>query len=690
MFCKTRLAVVIATVLAAPSAYSTETVETDEHMEVVGRDYGYKVDTNSTAMRVEATQLETPGQVMVIDEQLIDEQRASTLGDVLKNDSSISAGGVSRNRESFKLRGFGLDSGSGFLRDGKQHWSHYRQPIELLERVEVLKGPAGLLYGKSAPGGLVNMVSKKPTYETQVNISQDLGSNNDSRTTADVSGSLNDAQTLRARAVVSKQSYDSWRTYSDGSTPSTERFVGGLFVDYDLNDKVTVSVHYDKTNDNGSVDSGAYIVDGKPVGGDEFIWDADWSTIENDVENIGFDIAAQLSDNWNMKLGYNNQDFKRRDIESFTNPIPDKNGDITYSGYDRFDHWEFNTAFIDFVGEFDALGMQHQTLIGANWLGYYYLGQTHKIGGQTAKPGDSLEKPDGLHYSNGSVKDPTERDSYGLYVQDMVTVNDQWQVLAGLRFDHEVTAKDTYNNLLPKLGLIYHPQQNGSIYATYSESFEPKDAIDSINDINNGKELDPVKGKLYELGSKWELMDKQLFVSGAVFDITQENIVISQKIGTTSQTETTQAGKQVHRGAEFSAMGYVTEAVSLSGSMTYLDAEIHDAFDTAIDGNRPADVPEFSASVWSRYSFANNTDVNLGAIYVGERFGDEKNTYKKDAYTRFDTGIAHTINYDKDMDLVLRFNIENLFDTDYLAGGSQTKTIVGEGRNYMASIQLRY
>ncbi|EDM68642.1 MAG: TonB-dependent siderophore receptor [Moritella sp.] len=694
MFCKTRLAVVIATVLAAPGAYSTETVETDEHMEVVGRDYGFKVDTNSTAMRVEATQLETPGQVTVIDEQLIDEQRASTLGNVLKNDSSISAGGVSRNRESFKLRGFDLQSSSGFLRDGKQHWSHYRQPIELLERVEILKGPAGLLYGKSAPGGLINMVAKKPTYETQINISQDLGSNNDSRTTADISGSLNNDQTLRARAIVSKQSYDSWRTYSDGSTPSTERFVGGLFVDYDINDKVTVSVHYDKTNDNGSVDSGAYIVDGKPVGGDQFIWDADWSTIENNVENIGFDIAAQLSDNWNLKLGYNNQDFKRRDIESFTNPIPNAVGDITYSGYDRFDHWEFNTAFIDFVGEFDALGMQHQTLIGANWLGYYYLGQTHKIGGQTAKPGDPLEKPDGLHYSNGSVKDPTERDSYGIYVQDMITVNEQWQVLAGLRFDREVNKDNTHNNVLPKLGLIYHPKENGSIYATYSESFEPKDPINNLDDINNGTELDPVKGKLYEIGSKWELMDNQLFVSGAIFDITQENIVISQDTdnnpGNSDETETTQAGKQVHRGVEFSAMGYVTEAFSLSGSMTYLDATIHDEFKPDRDGNRPADVPEFSASIWTRYSFANNTDVNLGAIYVGERFGDVENTYKKDAYTRFDTGVAYTINYDKDMDLVLRFNIENLFDTDYLAGGSQKKTIVGEGRNYMASIQLRY
>ncbi|MFT5808471.1 MAG: iron complex outermembrane receptor protein, partial [Moritella dasanensis] len=482
---------------------------------------------------------------------------------------------------------------------------------------------------------------------------------------------------------------------SDGSTPSTERFVGGLFVDYDVNDKVTVSVHYDKTNDNGNVDSGAYIDinTGKPILGADHIWDAQWSTIENDVENAGFDIAAQLSDNVDMKIGYNHQDFRRRDTESFTDPksyIKNNDGTVDYEVYDRLDHWVFNTAFIDFVGEFDAFGMQHQTLIGANWLGYYYSKLSESSDTLTGVIGQPFAKPSGTNAENDTTKYISERDSYGIYVQDMVTVNDQWQVLAGLRFDREVNKDYTHNNVLPKLGLIYHPKANGSIYATYSESFEPKDPVNSKKDINFGTELDPVKGKLYELGSKWELMDNQLFLSGAIFDITQENVVISQKTGNGSETETTQAGKQVHRGAEFNATGYVTQAFSLSGSMTYLDATIHDEFKPDRDGNRPADVPEFSASVWTRYSFANNTDVNLGAIYVGERFGDVENDYKKDAYTRFDTGIAHTINYDKDMDLVVRFNIENLFDTDYLAGGGETNTVIGEGRNYMASIQLRY
>lgn len=109
-----------------------------------------------------------------------------------------------------------------------------------------MKGPTGLLYGKSAPGGLVNMVSKKPTHETQVNFSQDVGSNNHARTVADVSGSLNADQSLRGRVVLAKEDYDSWRRYGDGTKPSIDRFVGGLFLDYDINDDVTVSVHYDQ------------------------------------------------------------------------------------------------------------------------------------------------------------------------------------------------------------------------------------------------------------------------------------------------------------------------------------------------------------------------------------------------------------------------------------------------------------
>ncbi|BCN25625.1 TonB-dependent siderophore receptor [Vibrio alfacsensis] len=697
MFTKSQLALVIGAVLAAPAVADVQ--KTDEHLVVEGREFGYKADTNSTAMRMEMTQLETPGQVAVIDEAVIDEQRASTLGEVLQNDASVSAGGTSRNRERFSLRGFELSSSDGFLKDGRQHWSHYRQPIELLERVEVLKGPSGLLYGKSEPGGLVNMVSKKPTHETQVSLSQDIGSNDHSRTVLDVSGALNAEETLRARAILAKESYSSWRRYGDGTKPQTDRMVGGLVVEYDITENIMVTAHYDRTKDEGSVDSGAYVVDGHVVRGDKYIWDAQWSNIDNDVENYGIDINAQITDNVNVKAGYNRQDFNRFDVESY--PKFDQyetDGTIRHKGNERTDNWVFDTAYADVTSEFSLFGTENTLLVGANYLDYSYdrFMAFHK--GEYVPAGETVVKPVPV----SSKKWPTsEYDTWGIYAQNMMTINDYWQVLAGVRYDEKRSDELTESQVSPKLGVIFHPASNGSIYVQYSESFMPQGMVSDDKYTNDGEELDAERGISYEIGTKWELLDERLYLTGALFDITLENVPLDVEDGMNADDEVmykrTQDGEQVHRGAEILAQGFVTDALSLTASAMYLDAEITES-STKYKGNRPADVPEFSASVWSSYHVQANTDVNLGLIYEGERYGDAANTFKKDGYARIDMGVAYTHKYDENLDIVARFNVENLFDTDYLAGGGSTNSqqagangvVVGEGRNYMATIQFKY
>ncbi|BBL91301.1 ligand-gated channel protein [Vibrio rotiferianus] len=693
MFTKSQLALVIGAVLAAPAVAEVQT--TDEHLVVEGREFGYKADTNTTAMRMEMTQLETPGQVAVIDEAVIDEQRASTLGEVLQNDASVSAGGTSRNRERFSLRGFELSSSDGFLRDGRQHWSHYRQPIELLERVEVLKGPSGLLYGKSEPGGLVNMVSKKPTTETQASLSQDIGSNDHSRTVLDVSGALNEEETLRARAILAKESYGSWREYGDGTEPETDRAVGGLVVEYDITENVMVSAHYDRTKDEGSVDSGAYIVDGKPVLGDKYIWDAQWSKIDNDVENYGIDINAQVTDNVNVKAGYNRQDFKRFDVESYPKfDMYEKDGTVKHKGNERSDNWVFDTAYVDVTTDFSLFGTENTLLVGANYLDYSY-DRFMAFHDQAYVPaGETVVKPE----PTSSKKWPTsEYDTWGIYAQNMMTINDYWQVLAGVRYDEKRSDTLTESQVSPKLGVIFHPASNGSIYVQYSESFMPQGAVSDTDFTNDGEELEAERGISYEVGTKWELFDERLYLTGALFDITLENVRIDVNDPNNPGMElATQDGEQVHRGAEVLAQGFVTDELSLTASAMYLDAELTRS--KYYQGNRPADVPEFSASVWSSYKVQNNTNVNLGLIYEGERYGDAANTFKKDGYARIDMGVSYTHKYDEKLDIVTRFNVENLFDTDYLAGGGSTNgdqagasnVVIGEGRNYMATIQFKY
>ncbi|NOH98672.1 TonB-dependent receptor [Vibrio sp. 99-70-13A1] len=704
MFSKSPLALVIGAVLAS-STVQAETTKTDEHMVVEGRDYGYKADTNTTAMRMEATQLETPGQVSVIDEQIIDEQRASTLGDVLKNDASISAGSKSTNRERFSLRGFELQSSSGYLRDGVQHWSHYRQPVELLERVEVLKGPAGLLYGKSAPGGLVNMIAKKPTYDTKINISQDIGSDNYSRTTADVSGALNDDETLRARVIVSEENQDSWRTRFDGTDVETERFVGGLFVDYDINDDIMLSLHYDRTQELGDLDNGSKIdtSTGKAID-PSIVNDQRFAQTDNDVANYGVAVTANLTDTWSVKTGISRQFYERQRTES-KNSLSQTGTDYGYKVSDRHDEWTFDTAYVDFTGDFDALGVNHRLLVGVNGLHYDYkrlyasgYACVNATEADAIKEcGNGFNMPSDISYKNDTSVSHSESKHYGLYVQDLVTINEEWQVLAGARFAYDKTIsssdkEESYNNILPKVGLIYAPASNGSIYVVYSESFEPVGEITDQDDVNFGQDQDAKKGTLYELGSKWELFDERLFVSGALFQITQSNMQVTEDLDPANNNgkdaRTTQVGEQVHTGAELSATGYVTDAFSVSASTMFLDAEYKN--DPDLEGKTPADVPEFTASIWSTYAFNNGTDVNLGLYHVGERYTDSSNYFKKDAYTRVDMGVSHTLKYDENLDFVARLNVENLFDTDYLEGGSTSGVVVGEGRNYMATLQVKY
>lgn len=696
MFSKKYLTLVISSLLATPTINATE-INVDEHLIVTGRNYGYKVDTNSTAMRMEMTQLETPGQIAVIDESLINEQRAITLGQVLQNDASVSAGGTSRNRERFSLRGFELGTGSGYLRDGHQLFSQYRQPMELFERVEVMKGPSGLLYGKSAPGGIINMIAKKPTYDPQIIFSQDIGSNQHLRSILDVSGALDSNQALRGRIVLANETYESWRQYGNGSKPQTERFVGGIFLDYDVSDDLFLSFYYDHTDDQGGVDSGAYIIDGMPVLGREHIWDAQWSNIHNQSENLGFNVTAYLNDMWTLKTGLNYQEFNRHDVESY----PKFNnyasaGTIIQGGSDRQDKWRHTTAYMDFTADLDLMNMQHQVLIGANWLGYGYDRYQRSFISHNVKPNESVPTPS-IDPNKKIIRSKSNYDAWGFYVQDMMTINDQWQILAGVRFDRQIKSGLAEESVSPKLAAIFHPTENGSIYLSYSENFEPQGVVSGDEYINDGQQLDPLLGKQYELGTKWELMDNRLFASAAIFNITQENSIIDINDSNNPDLKIrTQAGERVHNGAEIAMQGKLTERFNLHASAMYIDAEY--TRDAKYQGHRPADVPEFAASAWTSYNITDSTMANIGLYYEGERFGDAANTFIKDAYTRVDIGIAHTYRYSDQLDIRGRLGIENVFDTEYMLGGGSTSSAypgasgvtLGEGRNYMATIEFKY
>ncbi|MGX9459735.1 TonB-dependent receptor [Shewanella sp. A14] len=666
-----------------------------ERINVTGRTFNdYKVGTASGAMRGDIDLMDTPQSVNVIPDFVTDEQLATNLAEVLVNDSSVTAGTTRWNRQVFSIRGFELDSGNGYLINGHQQWSHYIQPIETLQQVEVLKGPSSMLYGQSGPGGLVNMITKKPTYDSMLNVGVDTDGYGSTRAQIDAGGSLNDAQSIRYRSVLVKQDTTYWREYSTTEeNQERDRWLGYLNMEFDLTDDVLLSVKYDHTQDKAGIDAGGWLdSQGNVIGNNKTIWDAPWAFTDNTVSNLGADLTWHISDDWKIKAGYNDQQFNRQRFDSAPQytTAPFSNG-YSIKPFDRYDDWQHKTAYIDFTGEFDFAGVQHQLLIGANYLDYFYQQQIQRGTSQTVIPGQSVIKPD-LDYHLSSKGDPSEYKYYGFYLQDLMTVNQHWKLLAGVRYDEQKKDGLGQNSyaVSPKFGAIYSPIENGSIYVNYSKSFTPQGAVNNQFDVNDELDLKPEYGIQYEVGTKWELFDDSLLLTAAVFDITVENITISEVLPTPidSYTDiTTQGGEQKHRGFEVGAQGQLSDNWFMTSSMMYLDAEYHTGDER--EGKTPVDAPEWSANIWTRYEMTEDFAINFGAIYVGERFANTDNSISKDGYIRFDIGAAYTMDV-MGKDVSVRANVRNLFDTDYIEGGQYNMVTIGQDRNFSVAAEVKF
>lgn len=687
-----------AALMAMPVLADDATDANIERIKVTGRTFNdYKVGSASGAMRGDINLMDTPQSVNVIPDFVTDEQLATNLAEVLVNDSSVTAGTTRWNRQVFSIRGFEIDSGNGYLINGHQQWSHYVQPIETLQQVEVLKGPSSMLYGQSGPGGLVNMVTKKPTYDSMLDLGFDTDGYGSTRAQLDAGGSLNDAQSIRYRGVLVKQDTKYWREYSTTEeNQERDRWLGYLNLEFDVSDDVMLSVKYDHTQDKAGIDAGGWLdKQGNVIGERKTVWDAPWAFTDNTVSNLGADLTWQMSDDWKVKVGYNDQQFNRQRLDSAPSlnkgsEDPYKDG-YTINPFDRYDDWQHKTAYVDFTGEFSLAGMEHQFLIGANYLDYFYQQQIQKGKSQPVIPGQPIIQQD-LDYHQGKLSNLSEYKYYGFYLQDLMTLNEQWKLLAGVRYDEQ--KKDTVGGnsyaVSPKFGVIYSPMSNGSIYVNYSKSFTPQGAVNNEYDVNNKLNLKPEYGIQYEVGTKWELFDDSLLLTAAVFDITLENITISEKLSAPigDYTDiTTQGGEQKHRGFEVGAQGKIGDSWFVTSSMMYLDAEYHTGDER--EGKTPIDAPEWSANIWTRYEVTDNFAMNFGAIYVGERFANTSNSITKDGYVRFDIGAAYTMDI-MGKDVSLRANVRNLFDTEYLDGGSDRMVTIGQDRNFSVAVEAKF
>ncbi len=651
------------------------------------------IDVTGTGNRIGLDPLDSPSSSTVIDDEVFDDQQATNVDDILKNDASLSNEGGFGSRSNFRSRGFSLGTTGNYLRNGLMYFFLDSPAIEIIDRVEVLKGPASFLYGPGSPGGMINFITKKPQTEDFNEGGVQAGSWDYYRAYADLNQSTENANFRTNLAVQDSNSFRD--VYYQDRELFDMSIDGESFANTDTWFNFNVQ-NSDQPQDTGLVAVGDEVAD---LSRSAYL-NQDWSKTDQTSVNTFLDSYTDLNNDWTLHHALFYQYVTRDRILSNLLLSSEDNGDFRYNIYRRIDVWNYYNALAETMTTKDIFGFEQKLLFGTTYsIMDHGAKETTPIVTQTYSIYDipTLAEPD-----FGEFEDPMNilTHNFGFYAQDVVQLHPQWEAIVGARFDTYQSDSSTLTNsseqhTSPHLALVYKPLYFWSTYASYSEGFEFNEPVSDSNAVNFGEALDPTLSEQVELGTKMELFDSRLLLSAALFDILRYNQPVTEEIGADDSNEVivVQRGEQHHQGLELGAQGTVYDHWTLLGTLMWIDAKFSKGNDPDIEGNQPAAVPKIAATLWGEYRFDqgefNNFALNSGIFYEGERFGDDQNTFVLDPYSRIDAGAVYYYPITENKkELAIRLTVENITDVTYFYGYRRTNVTVGSPRSVWLTLEL--
>ena len=674
---------------------------------VMDQSTSYQPPPTSSIMRSSAPIQEIPQTINVVAAQVIRDQAPRNLDDALANVSGITQGNtLGSTQDSVMTRGFGDNRNGSIMRDGMP-LVQGRGMNATVDRVEVLKGPASLLYGIQDPGGVVNMVSKKPELE-QYNALTLRGSTygegkNGSGGSFDSTGALGTSG-LAYRMVLDHEDEDYWRNYG----VHRETLVAPSLAWFGERTKLLFA--YEHREFLTPFDRGT-VIDPRTnhpldISRNERL-DEPFNDMEGRSDLYHFEADHELNDNWNAHFGYswNRETYDASQVR--VTAIDTGKGTLTRSmdgtqkaiSTDRF-------ATASLEGKVNVAGMQHDLVFGIDdeyrkiyradlirqksLSTFSYLNPVYgrEVQGTTVSPADSAQT------------DLLRSDS--VFVQDSIHLTDQWIFVAGGRFqayDHyagkgvpfKANTDGNGQKWVPRAGLVYRYTDELSFYGSYTESFKPNSTIAPLTDgsVLQGN-LQPEESKAWELGTKLD-MPGRITASAALFDITKRNVLVS--VGSGVDTVYSVAGEVRSRGLELDASGQLSERWSLIGSYAYTDAEV--TKDPALQGKRLQNVAKHTGSLSAVYDVGSllggdDLRVGAGARYVGQREGDAKNSFNLPGYTVADLFASYDTIIEGQK-VKFQLNVKNLFDRTYYTSAASTVFVsMGDARQVSVSSTLEF
>ncbi len=682
-FCTPLLSIAFALPAAASSAHVTSLADSDaaslsadapdggasidqavtlERVQVDGV-VPYMVTSTNTATRTETPLIDIPQTIQAIPKDLLLDQNAQSLGDTLRNAPGVSVHQGEGNRDEIVIRG--VKTKADFFVDGVRDDTEYYRDLYNVEEVDVLKGATAMMFGRAGAGGVVNLVTKQATRSPIHELALQAGSWEHRRATLDLGGAMGDTAAYRLNLMG--EDSDGFRDYG-----FLRRYGINPVFNFHLGEHTTLDIGLERAYDRRRADRGIPSRGDRPVAvaPETFFGSPRQNFARTTVDSFHARLQHDIGDNLVLR-----NNFRATRIDKFyqnlypgSDVAPDDTLSLKAYNHDAQRDGYFNQT--ELVQQLDVGGMQHTLLYGVE--AGTQIDDDAKFTGSTVKGVPLanphidivINKPDRINHAVGHA--------LGAYVQDQVDLSPHWKALAGIRWDRfavgaryrvlpaDSSTKHTDTVWSPRVGVIYKPMDNASLYASVTRSFTPQGSNLALSLKNpKGADLAPEKAVNYEVGGKFNLLDDKLALTAALFQLDLDHVNTPDPL---DPTRLVQTGEQRNRGFEVGLNGNLTSRWSIYAGYSHLNAEIRSTTDDAPAGAKVGLVPRNQASLWSRYAITDHWGVGGGWVSQSRVYTSFNNSVVLPGYTRVDA-MAY---YQQDKYRV-SLNVGNLFDTGYYA-----------------------
>lgn len=655
---------------------------------------GFVAESSASATKTGRAILETPQSISVITNDQIRQRDAQTLGEALNYTPGVVGQpfGPDPRFDSPNIRGF--DGRQAQFLNGLRMMRTAGAPavdVYGLERIDVILGPSSVMYGQGNPGGIINMISKRPRFETFGEVGIAAGSYDNYQTFFDFGGAVGEESDVAYRLTgLARNAH----TQTDGLDDDRYLIAPSLTWQPDEDTKLTIlaSVQHDNPSSPSglpyqlTLNAVAYTLPRNFTVGDKSIDRSDRT-----LTNIGYEFEHHLNDDWMVRqnLRYTKFDWDYTALGMSSLGLASDGRTIRRIVTIQNEHLQTFNVDNNLQGEVSTGAIDHTLLFG---LDYRHFSNDVTTQFWNATSLDAYAPRYGGPIALTSRSTYTKVDStlnqLGLYAQDEMAF-DNWRATLGLRQDWASTTGTSGNpatgasrslnkddqKLTGRAGLSYLFDAGIAPYISYATSFEP------VPVPSSGNLLEPTTGEQVEIGIKYRPEGWNALFTVAAYDLRQKNVLTTTVVNGVSQTS--QIGEVRVKGLELQALASLAEGLDLSAAYTHAEAEIVGGTD---NGKRPDNLPEDAASLWLNYTFQEGSPlaglgVGGGVRYIGQRYGNTANTFDLARVTLFDAGLSYEKNGYR-----ASLNVQNIGDEKYLASCSTFGCYYGDGRTVMGRL----